>query len=160
VRNRLCLGCAYLSVFIELEEAVRMLTAKELHFTECFLAGLKRRQITEFPIGNSAFESGVEKMAHGLITSSNLDQAFEYDLDTLFSRVPLSGNYARFIEALGHLNGRSLSLENPRLIKATIKMSNREADSLIEQSDPPLRKLVENAVSLFAEGAVLHAATA
>jgi hypothetical protein len=130
-----------------------MLSSREVKFAEGFLAALTMQDFTEFPFANSDFTKGVAKMEE-YIFSSYQGEADESDLDLLFSRTPVTGDFTRFIAVLDLLNGKRISLENPYLIKAKIKMSQDMAKSILDGQALEFQEMVTGAAKAFIAGVV------
>ncbi|MDR2605019.1 MAG: hypothetical protein LBC55_06685 [Desulfovibrio sp.] len=130
-----------------------MLSSREVKFAEGFLAALTMQDFTEFPFANSDFREGVAKMEE-YIFSSYQGEADASDLDLLFSKTPVTGDFTRFIAVLDLLNGKRISVENSYLSRATIKMSRDIAESILESQALEFRKMVTGAARAFINGIV------
>jgi hypothetical protein len=130
-----------------------MLSSREVNFAEGFLASLIMQEFTEFPFANTDFTKGVAKMEE-YIFSRYQGEADESDLDLLFSRTPVTGDFTRFIAVLDLLNGKRISLENSYLIKVKIKISQDMAKSILGGQPCEFRKMVTGAARAFIDGIV------
>lgn len=130
-----------------------MLSSREVKFAESFLAALTIQDFTEFPFANSDFMKGVAKMEEHLFSTYQIE-AEAFDLDLLFSKTPVTGDFTRFLAVLDLLNGKRISLENPYLIKAKIKMSQDMAKNILADQAPKFQEMVTGAAKAFIAGVV------
>lgn len=123
-----------------------MLRPYEVRFTEAFLAELVKQDVDSFPFGDDSFTRGVSRMAE---TARGNDSVRKYQIGYLFKESPVSGDYSRFLSVLNYLNGKRLSLENPRLITARVKIVERAADMILQETPDDLRELAREAAISF-----------
>lgn len=126
-----------------------MLRPYEVRFTEAFLAELVKQDVNTFPFGDESFTFGVRKMAE--VARDHPEIINEFQLGYLFNESPVSGEFSHFLSVLNYLNGQRISLENPRLITARVKIADRVADLILEKTPHQLRKLASQTASCFKE---------
>lgn len=97
--------------------------ANEILFVDKFLSKLKMLEVDSIPYRTDAYRTGVRLMkhyyeAHEEELAENLS-----DIGLLF----LNGGQKDFADAIMAVNGGRISLQNPRLEKATIQMTGSRA---------------------------------
>lgn len=128
----------------------------EILFVEKFVASLKVLNVSDIPFGDGEFQNGVEKM-HEYFNNHMYDLGELADeLSLLFLKRPIEGIYDEITDAMLSLNGRlvSFALSNPYYERASIKLGEKEANTLLE--DPCLdikEQHVLNFAKAFCEGA-------
>lgn len=131
----------------------------EILFVEKFIASLKVLEVSDIPFGNDEFQGGVEKM-HKYFNDHRYDLGELADeLSLLFLKRPIEGIYDEITDAMLSLNGRlvSFALANPYYEKASIKLKDNEANSLLK--DPCLdidREHILNFAKAFCKGAKIN----
>ncbi len=124
--------------------------ANEILFVDKFLSKLKLMNVDSIPYRTDAYRVGVRSMreyyeAHIEELSENLS-----DISLLF----LNGGQKDFADAIMAVNGGRISLQNPRLERATIKMPVGRAqlalkDDILDIPDTFITGITE----AFCEGA-------
>ncbi len=97
--------------------------ANEILFVDKFLSKLKMLEVESIPYRTDAYRTGIRSMknyyeAHEKELAENLS-----DISLLF----LNGGQKDFADAIMAVNGGRISLQNPRLEKATIQMTGMRA---------------------------------
>lgn len=97
--------------------------ANEILFVDKFLSKLKMLEVDSIPYRTDAYRTGVCAMKH--YYEAHEDELTENlsDISLLF----LNGGQKDFADAIMAVNGGRISLQNPRLEKATIQMTGRRA---------------------------------
>lgn len=131
-----------------------MLYNSEEAFIDKFLACLKKLDITSIPFDNAPFYNGVEQMRQCFQVNRDNIGTISNELSMLFIKNPLEGNYARFRDAISEQNGWYISFENPEYVNGSIKISNADADNILNERDLniPLNYLFDFAKA-FCDGA-------
>lgn len=124
--------------------------ANEILFVDKFLSKLKLLEVDCIPYRTDAYRAGVRSMknyyeAHVEELHENLS-----DISLLF----LNGGQKDFADAIMAVNGGRISLQNPRLERATIQMSEIRAqlalnDNILDIPDTFVTQITQ----AFCEGA-------
>lgn len=126
-----------------------MLRPYEVRFAEAFLAELVKQDMSTFPFGDESFTGGVRKMAE--VAGAYQEVIDDFQLGYLFNESPVSGEFSHFLTVLNYLNGQRISLENPHLVTARVKIGDRAADLILQKTPSPLRKLATHTACCFKE---------
>lgn len=101
----------------------------EILFVDKFLSKLKMMKVVSIPFRTSEYRAGVHAMKQYYAENAeNLDENYS-DIRLLF----LNNGQKDFADAIMAVNGGKISLQNPRLEKATIIMPSKRAQfSLVD----------------------------
>ena len=109
-------------------------------FVKQFLATLTTMDVFTIPINNEKFKQGVDSMSEYFYDNEDKFGTKTQQLEMLFLKYSTRGDYQQFAEIIESFNGRLVSLENPRYIKANIKLENDYKDDLIENTELGISK--------------------
>ena len=97
--------------------------ANEILFVDKFLSKLKMLEVDIIPYRTDAYKAGVRSMKHYYEEHEEELAEDLSDIGLLF----LNGGQKDFADAIMAVNGGRISLQNPRLEKATIQMTGSRA---------------------------------
>lgn len=97
--------------------------ANEILFVDKFLSKLKMLEVDIIPYRTDAYRAGVRSMKHYYEAHEEELAEGLSDIGLLF----LNGGQKDFADAIMAVNGGRISLQNPRLEKATIQMTGSRA---------------------------------
>ena len=124
--------------------------ANEILFVDKFLSKLKLLKVEWIPYRTDAYRAGVRSMKN--YYEDHVEELHESlsDISLLF----LNGGQKDFADAIMAVNGGRISLQNPRLEKATIQMSEIRAqlaldDDILDIPDTFITQITQ----AFCEGA-------
>lgn len=109
-------------------------------FVKQFLATLTNLEVFTIPINNEDFKQGVASMSEYFYDNEEKFGTNTKQLEMLFLKYSTRGDYQQFAEIIESFNGRLVSLENPRYIKANIKLENDYKKDLIENTELGISK--------------------
>lgn len=104
--------------------------ANEILFVDKFLSKLKMLKVDSIPYRTDAYRAGVGSM-------KNYYEAHEEELDENLLDIGLlflNGGQKDFADAIMAFNGGKISLQNPRLEKATIQMTKKRAQLALDDN--------------------------
>lgn len=91
--------------------------------------------VTEIPFDNSAFYNGIDEMRQFFYNNKEKIGKASDEISLLFIKNPFEGNFARFRDAISEQNGWYMSFENPEYIRGFIKITNDDAENILNESD-------------------------
>ena len=108
---------------LKTEKWGKLMYANEILFVDKFLSKLRMLEVNSIPYRTDDFRTGVSSMKH--YYEEHEDELAENlsDIGLLF----LNGGQKDFADAIMAVNGGRISLQNPRLEKATIQMTTKRA---------------------------------
>lgn len=112
-----------------------MLYNSEVAFIDKFIACLKKMSITSIPFDNTLFYNGIEQMRQCFQTNREYIGEVSNEISMLFIKNPFEGNFARFRDAISEQNGWYMTFENPEYIVGTIKITDLDADHILNEDD-------------------------
>lgn len=118
---------------------MRMSEPKVL-FVKQFLATLTNLDVFTIPINNEKFKQGIASMSEYFYDNEEQFGPDTQQLEMLFLKYSTRGEYQQFAEIIESFNGRLVSLENPRYIRANIKLENEYKKDLIENTELGISK--------------------
>lgn len=113
-----------------------MFYSSEESFIDKFIACLKKAKVSEIPFDNNAFFNGVEKMSQYFESKrGEFSEVVSDEISLLFVKNPFEKNYSRFRNAISEQNGWYMSFENPEYTKGIIRISDADADIILNEDD-------------------------
>ena len=133
-----------------------MLYNSEEIFIDKFIACMKLEKLNEFPFDTESFYCGIEKMSQYFQANRGDFGEDADEIALLFIKKPLEGVYARFRDAISGQNGSSVSFENPGYIKGFFKISEKDAEDVLDMEQLSVSNEYIKAMTVaFCEGAGL-----
>lgn len=117
-----------------------LMSEPKVLFVKQFLATLTNLDVFTIPINNESFTKGVASMSEYFYENEDEFGNNTKQLEMLFLKYSTRGEYQQFAEIIESFNGRLVSLENPRYIKANIKLENDYKEDLIENTELGISK--------------------
>jgi hypothetical protein len=130
-----------------------MVCQAEKDFIEVLLAKLCSMGKGEIPFDNDKFTGGFAR-ASEYFGEAEIDEGLKSKLAPLFVKQTTYGEFLRAQSIIEAMNGRVVSLKNPRFVKATINMDDDYVSYLLDHEDLGLgNAFYEGIASAFCEGA-------
>ncbi len=125
-------------------------------FVKQFLAILSNNNLNTIPINNNLFKMGVDNMSRYFRENKASFGPYADKIELLFLKYNTKGDYAQFSKAIEGFNGRIVALENPRYIKAYIKLEKPYMKELINNKELEIEpNVMSNIVNCFINGAYI-----
>lgn len=105
--------------------------ANEILFVDKFLSKLKLMSVDSIPYRTDAYSAGVRSMKNYFNAHKEELEENVFDISLLF----LNGGQKDFADAIMAVNGGRISLQNPRLEKASIQMTPKRAELSLDDRD-------------------------
>lgn len=131
-----------------------MMKNPQVLFVKQFLANLFEDDVKMIPINNELFKNGLSNMAEYFFEHMTEFGPYSEKLEMLFLRYTTRGDYSDFSKIIESFNGRLVSLENPKYIRAYLKFQDGYEKQLIQdkQLEIPMSEY-RQLVLKFREGA-------
>lgn len=126
-------------------------------FVKQFLATLRCDEVTTIPINNMQFKCGMDRMSQYFEDNRPAFGPYADKLEMLFLKYSIRGDYSQFSKVIESFNGRLVSLENPRYVKANIHIDSQYADELVQNDRLGINvETMQSIVNQFCVGAQLY----
>lgn len=130
-----------------------MVCQAEKDFIEVMLATLCSMKKNEIPFDDEAFTNGFVRVSE-YFNEATIDEGIRSKLAPLFIRQTTYGEFLRAQSIIEGMNGRIVSLKNPRFVRATISMDTDYVQYLQEHEELNLGHDFYMAIAkAFCEGA-------